>query len=188
MYFVQNVFECNLSSLHISLYIYIYIPFFHLHFRINSYAGGSSGKEPVGQYRGHKRCSLIPVLGRSQCLENLMDRGAWHFTGLQRVINDWSDLVRMYTCSLFYIISSCKTLTANFFLLLFFNWRIITLQNFVVFCQTSTWISHRYTYIPSCFEPPSHLSHPSTLVQSPCLSFLSHIAKSHWLSISHRVI
>ena len=34
------------------------------------------------------------------------------------------------------------------FLLLFFYWRIIALQNFVVFCQTSTWISHRYTYIP----------------------------------------
>ena len=28
---------------------------------------------------------------------------------------------------------------------LFFIWRIIALQNFV-FCQTSTWISHRYTY------------------------------------------
>ena len=24
----------------------------------------------------------------------------------------------------------------------FFNWRIIALQNFVVFCQTSAWISH----------------------------------------------
>ena len=31
----------------------------------------------------------------------------------------------------------------------FFKWRIITLQNFVVFCQTSTWIRHRCTYIPS---------------------------------------
>ena len=29
-----------------------------------------------------------------------------------------------------------------------FYWRIIALQNFV-FYQTSTWISHRYTYIPS---------------------------------------
>ena len=28
---------------------------------------------------------------------------------------------------------------------LFFIWRIIALQNFVVFCQLSTWISHRYT-------------------------------------------
>ena len=25
---------------------------------------------------------------------------------------------------------------------LFFSWRIIALQNFIVFCQTSTWISH----------------------------------------------
>ena len=34
----------------------------------------------------------------------------------------------------------------NFYL--FFNLRIIALQNFVAFCQISTWISHRYTYIP----------------------------------------
>ena len=32
---------------------------------------------------------------------------------------------------------------------LFFYWTIIALQNFVVFCQTSTWINHRYAYIPS---------------------------------------
>ena len=36
---------------------------------------------------------------------------------------------------------------------LYFNWRIITLQNFVVFCQTSTWISHMYTHIPSFLNP-----------------------------------
>ena len=29
----------------------------------------------------------------------------------------------------------------------FFNWRIIAFQNFVVFCQTLTWIRHRYIYI-----------------------------------------
>ena len=46
---------------------------------------------------------------------------------------------------------SWKTLVSNsyhvFFLFLinlFFNWRIIALQNFVTFWQTSTWISHRY--------------------------------------------
>ena len=38
-----------------------------------------------------------------------------------------------------------------------FNWRRIALQNFAVFCHTSTWISHRYTYNPLPFEPPSHL-------------------------------
>ena len=32
------------------------------------------------------------------------------------------------------------------FFLSFFNWRIIALQNFVVFCQTWTWISQRHTY------------------------------------------
>ena len=35
---------------------------------------------------------------------------------------------------------------------LFFNWRIITLQNSVVFCQTSTRISRRYTHVPSLQE------------------------------------
>ena len=36
-----------------------------------------------------------------------------------------------------------------FFLNLFFYWRIIALQNFVVFCQTSTWISHQFSSIQS---------------------------------------
>ena len=43
----------------------------------------------------------------------------------------------------------------------FFNWKIIALQNFAVFCQTSTWISHSYTYIPSLLElPPVFLPIP----------------------------
>ena len=46
-----------------------------------------------------------------------------------------------------------------FLINLFFNWRIIALQNFV-FCQTSTWISHRYTYIPSLLNLPPHPFHP----------------------------
>ena len=54
-------------------------------------------------------------------------------------------------------------------LIYFFNWRIIALQNFVLFCQTSTWISHRCIYIyidisPLCFEPPSHLPLHLTLL------------------------
>ena len=50
-----------------------------------------------------------------------------------------------------------------------FNWRIIALQNFVIFCQTSKWSSHRYTY-----SPPSWTSLPEWgsylsifLLQSP---------------------
>ena len=38
---------------------------------------------------------------------------------------------------------------ASLFLNLFFNWRTFALQNFVVFCQTSTWVSCRYTFVPS---------------------------------------
>ena len=65
---------------------------------------------------------------------------------------------------------------------LFFNWRIIVLQNFVVFCQT--WICHRCTYILSLLKLPSPSpSHLPRLLQSPCLSSLIHIANSYWLSI-----
>ena len=81
-----------------------------------------------------------------------------------------------------------KSLSHNFFLF-FFYWRIIALQNFVVFCQTSTWISHRYTYISSFLNLPISLPiHPSRLIQSPYLSFLSHTANSRWLSVLHMVM
>ena len=29
-----------------------------------------------------------------------------------------------------------------FYLFIIFNWKVIALQNFIVFCQVSTWISH----------------------------------------------
>ena len=47
-----------------------------------------------------------------------------------------------------------------FFVCLFkLDFLFLALQNFVVFCQTSTWISHRYTYIPSLLNlPPIFLS------------------------------
>ena len=70
---------------------------------------------------------------------------------------------------------------------LFIYWRIIALQNFVVFCQTSTWIRHRYIPFWTSLPPPSP-THPSRLIQSPCLSFLSHIGNSCWLIILHMVI
>ena len=40
------------------------------------------------------------------------------------------------------------------FLSFLFNWRIVALQNCVGFCQTSTWISHRYIYVPSLLNLP----------------------------------
>ena len=86
--------------------------------------------------------------------------------------------------------SIVRHVSVFFFFNLFFYWRIIALQNFVVFCQISAWISHRYTHIPSCLNlPPTPTPlHLSGLIQSPCLSFLSHTANSHWLSILHVVM
>ena len=36
----------------------------------------------------------------------------------------------------------------------FFIWRIVALLTFAVFCQTSAWIRHKYTYIPSLLNLP----------------------------------
>ena len=51
-----------------------------------------------------------------------------------------------------------KTLSS--FKLIYFNWRLTTLQYCGGFCRTLTWISHGYTCIPHP-DPPSHLPpHP----------------------------
>ena len=63
--------------------------------------------------------------------------------------------------------------------LFIFNWRITSLQYCADFCHTSTWISHRFTYISSLLNPP-RTSHPSRLPQSPGLSSLDHIANAYW--------
>ena len=47
---------------------------------------------------------------------------------------------------------------------LFFNWGIIALQYCIHFCHTSTWISHRYMYIPSLLNLP-----PTPLDSNPVL-------------------
>ena len=45
---------------------------------------------------------------------------------------------------------------------IYFNWRIITLQNCDGFCHTSVWIGHRYTCVPSILKaPPAFLLTPS---------------------------
>ena len=54
-----------------------------------------------------------------------------------------------------------------FFTLAFFsNWRIIALHYFVGFCHISTWISHKYAYVPCplLLDSLSHLPlHPTPL-------------------------
>ena len=74
--------------------------------------------------------------------------------------------------------------------LIYFNWRLITLQYCGGFCHTFTWICHGYTCVPHP-EPPSHLpphpipqGHPTALA----LSTLLHALNLDWRSISHMVI
>ena len=59
----------------------------------------------------------------------------------------------------------------------FFYWRIITLQYCAGFCHISTWISRRYTYVPSLLNLPP-VSHPIPSLQ---------VVTEHWaeLPVSH---
>ena len=67
---------------------------------------------------------------------------------------------------------------------------MIALQNFVVSCHTSIRISHRYTNVSFLLNLPPILLPilPFSLLQSPCLSSLSHTANFCWLSILHMVL
>ena len=60
------------------------------------------------------------------------------------------------------------------FPLIYFNWRLITLEYCGGFCHTLTWISQWCTCVP----------HPSALA----LSVLSHTSNLDWWSVSHMVI
>ena len=64
----------------------------------------------------------------------------------------WGDMNGSKHSYIFAFFSSLK-------IYLFFNWRIIALQNFVVFCQTSAWISHWYTDIPSLLNLAFNIQH-----------------------------
>ena len=60
-----------------------------------------------------------------------------------------------------------------------FNWKIIALQYCVSFCHTSTWISHKYAYVPSLLNlPPIQLSiPPSRSSPGPSFGFLVSFSK-----------
>ena len=77
-----------------------------------------------------------------------------------------------------------------FFLLIYFNWRLTTLQYCSGFSHTLAWISHGCTYVPH-LDPPTHLpphpipqGHPS----APALSILCHASNLDWWSVSHMII
>ena len=74
--------------------------------------------------------------------------GVLQFMGSQRVRHDWETKLNWTE----YCYNNC--LMALFLFKFIFNWRIITLQYCVAFCYTSTWISHKYTYVPTLVNLP----------------------------------
>ena len=69
-------------------------------------------------------------------------------SGLSQLVN-----IRLFLHMLFCIQNVFIVSLKKYFI---FNWMIITLQYCVDFCHTSTWISHRYTYVPSLLILPAN--------------------------------
>ena len=71
--------------------------------------------------------------------------------------------------------------------LIYFNWRVITLQYCSGFCHILSWISHGCTCVPHP-EPHSHLPPypiPQGHLSAPALSTLSHASNVDWRSVSY---
>ena len=85
---------------------------------------------------------------------------------------------------IFYLFFNWRIIALQNCIKFFFNWRISALQCRVHFCCTTTWISFTGTYIPSLLNlpltpPPSY---PSRSSQSARLGSLCNIAASHEVS------
>ena len=76
------------------------------------------------------------------------------------------------------------------FFLIYFNWRLITLQYGSGFCHTLTWISHGGTCAPHPEPCLPSSPHPIPLGHSsaPALSNLSHASNLDCWSVSHMII
>ena len=111
----------------------------------------------LGDGQGSLTCCRPWGHKESDRIEQLNWTGLNHFISLVRKLR--SRKYQWFVTSAYYF----------FFLKIYliFNWRIKPLQNFVAFCQTSMWITHRYI----CMSPPSWTSlpfpspaHPSGLI------------------------
>ena len=90
-----------------------------------------------------------------------------------RVGHDWATelMFRLPILSFFFNV---------FYVLLFFNWRIITPQYCDGFCHTSTRINQRYTCVPSLLSAPLHLSPPPYLSPQPPVPLA---ITEHWIEL-----
>ena len=89
---------------------------------------------------------------------------------------------RFFTTHSIYL--TYRAIQITLFFALFFNWSIIALQCCLSLCCTTTWISCKYTYIPSPLSlpdpsPPGHRRVAGWALRST--------AAFHWLAISHMV-
>ena len=74
--------------------------------------------------------------------------------------------------------------------MIYFNWRLVTLQYGDGFWHTLRWISHGCTCVSSSWNPSSLPPHPIPLGCPSALAFstLFHASNLDWSSISHMVI
>jgi len=84
----------------------------------------------------------------------------------------------------------CKFYLLIFFKLIYFSWRLITLQYCGGFSHTLIWISHGCTCVPPSWNPIPPAPHPILLgcPRAPALSALLHTSSLHWSYILHIVI
>ena len=105
--------------------------------------------------------AIVTICSNFGTQENTM----YHCVHCLPIYLPWSDGIGCHDLSFLNV--------QGFFVCLFVfkhvNWRIIALQNFVVFCHISTRISHRYTHVPSFPNPPSSPCppHPSACPRAP---------------------
>ena len=106
---------------------------------------------------------------------------SWYIVDLQsfRSIANWFKHIYTYIYTyifffrLFCIVGYYKKLNYSF-LKFIFNWKTIALQCCVGFCYTTTWISHKCTYIPFLLNllptpHPTSLGHHRAMGWAPCV-------------------